>query len=156
MKSNSLKGEDIPSKNVYIIWGKRQIKVENYCLDLLVYHFLQICEISAKLESNSCFLRIERCVLSSDVYINLASYLYLSRLFKTSVSVCLPAECHQSESGCTGLSAPWRCGPSSSEMFLHTKKKERERKKTCVRWRDHQTVFIFFLSGTPQKELDTS
>lgn len=38
--------------------------------------------------------------------------------------VCIPAECHQSESGCTGLSAPWKCVPSGSERSLHTEQKQ--------------------------------
>lgn len=48
----------------------------------------------------------------------------MSYLSTISGSVCVPAECHQSESGCTGLSAPWRCGPSGLGRSLHTKKEQ--------------------------------
>lgn len=47
---------------------------------------------------------------------------YLSTL---AASCSVPAECHRSESGCTGLSVPWRCGPSGSGRSLHTEQEQK-------------------------------
>lgn len=43
------------------------------------------------------------CLFTSD------SMVYLSTV---RISLSLPGECHRSESGCIGPSAPWRCEPS--------------------------------------------
>lgn len=48
------------------------------------------------------------------------------------MDLSLPAECHQSKSGCTGLFAPWRCEPSGSGRSLRTKKKKKRRKCECT------------------------
>lgn len=55
----------------------------------------------------------------------------VSIIWHHTVDLSLPAEYHRSKSGCTGLFAPWRCEPSDSGRFLHTKYKQTNKKRTC-------------------------
>lgn len=72
-------------------------------------------------------------------------------------SVSLPAACHQSESGCIGLSAPWRCEPSGSERSLHTIKQTKKTRHVKATWHwkknsTHWEVSLFFFGKSRRKE----
>lgn len=85
----------------------------------------------------------------------------MSHLSTVDGSGSVPAECHRSESGCTGLSAPWRCGPSGLERSLHTEQKQNRYIQTqtrhpCTFSQIEQTVFAFILPGISKNSPETN
>lgn len=75
-------------------------------------------------------------------------YAQVHTLSKVSGPVYVPAECHQSESGCTGLSALWRCGPSGSGRSLHTEREQTHTHKgTTYIYLSQETHSIHFSSA---------
>lgn len=65
------------------------------------------------------------------------SMVYLSTV---RISLSLPAECHRSESGCIGPSAPWRCEPSGWGRSLRTGGKKTNWGKYKLRHDTHKSL----------------